>query len=380
MYVVSLALDPKVHDPESVVAFRARAYGEQVTHYSVVVPSPATVTTHLSQKTTVYGVGGRHKLTKLWRMYTRVQTLIAEKRCDVITSQDMYYLGLLGICFAKRHHKGLEVQVLGIEKLTWWRKRIAHFVLPRASVIRALSPRLRDRLINEFGVSPAQIVVVSIYVDVTKLGLEVRTLDNEDALGFIKAEQAFAATYGERFNFLSVSRLVPIKRIELQLEALAQLVPEFPAALLHIVGNGPEEEHLKEVVKVRKLTEHVVFHGYQSGYRLGLFYLECDCFLLTSDYEGWGMVIIEAMTAGLPIIMTDVGCAGELIVDGKSGLVVPPRDVPSLTTAMRRVLTDVALREQLAIGAIHALKQLPSFEQLLQEYRQNWELAFAKPL
>jgi len=313
-------------------------------------------------------------------MYTRVQTLIAEKRCDVITSQDMYYLGLLGICFAKRHHKGLEVQVLGIEKLTWWRKRIAHFVLPRASVIRALSPRLRDRLINEFGVSPAQIVVVSIYVDVTKLGLEVRTLDNEDALGFIKAEQAFAATYGERFNFLSVSRLVPIKRIELQLEALSQLVPEFPAALLHIVGNGPEEEHLKEVVKVRKLTEHVVFHGYQSGYRLGLFYLECDCFLLTSDYEGWGMVIIEAMTAGLPIIMTDVGCAGELIVDGKSGLVVPPRDVPSLTTAMRRVLTDVALREQLAIGAIHALKQLPSFEQLLQEYRQNWELAFAKPL
>jgi phosphatidylinositol alpha-1,6-mannosyltransferase len=380
MHVVSLALDPKVHNPESVVAFRARAYGEQVEHYSVVVPSPATVTTRLSQKTTVYGVGGRHKLAKLWRMYAWVQKLIDENRCDVITSQDMYYLGLLGIWFAKRYHKGLEVQVLGIEKLTWFRKLIAMFVLKRASVIRALSPRLRDRLISEFGVSPAQIVVVSIYVDVTKLGLEVRTLDNEDARGFAAAEHAFQATYGKRFNFLSVSRLVPIKQIELQLEALAQLTQEFPNVLLHIVGNGPEEVHLKEVVTARRLTNHVVFHGYQSGYKLGLFYLACDCFVLTSDYEGWGMVIIEAATAGLPIIMTDVGCAGELIMDGKSGLVVPPQNVPALTGAMRRVLTDATLREQLSIGALQALKQLPSFEQLLKEYRQNWELALTKPL
>ena len=108
--------------------------------------------------------------------------------------------------------------------------------------------------------------------------------------------------------------------------------------------------------------------------------MECDCFVLTSDYEGWGMVIIEAATAGLPIIMTDVGCAGELIVDGESGLVVPPQDVPALTTAMRQVLTDPALRERLSIGSLHSLKQLPSFEQLLKEYRQNWELALTKPL
>jgi hypothetical protein len=145
MYVVSLALDPKVHDPESVVAFRTKAYGEIVAHYSVVVPSPATVITRLSSKATVYGVGGRNKLAKLWRMYARVRTLIAEGRCDVITSQDMYYLGLMGLWFARKHSKGLEVQVLGIEKLTWWRKQIAKFVLKRASVIRALSPRLRDR-------------------------------------------------------------------------------------------------------------------------------------------------------------------------------------------------------------------------------------------
>jgi glycosyltransferase involved in cell wall biosynthesis len=292
----------------------------------------------------------------------------------------MYFLGILGIFFARRYHKGLEVQVLGIEKLTWLRKQIATFVLKRASVIRALSPRLRDRLVHEFGVAPAQIVVVSIYVDVSKLGLEVRTLDNEDSLGFAQAEQAFHATYGKCFNFLSVSRLVPIKRIELQLAALASLVPEFPAAILHIVGNGPEEAFLKQKVAALSLTNNVVFHGYQSGYKLGLFYLVSDCFLLTSDYEGWGMVIIEAATAGLPIIMTDVGCAGELIVSEESGLVVPPGDGAAIAQAMRRVLEDVTLREKMSVGALHALKALPSFEVLLREYRANWELALTKPL
>ena len=94
--------------------------------------------------------------------------------------------------------------------------------------------------------------------------------------------------------------------------------------MLHIVGSGPDEKKLKSYVARLGLEQHVVFHGYQSGYALGMFYRECDAFLLTSDYEGWGMVIIEAAAAGLPIIMTDVGCAGEIIIHGESGLVVPP--------------------------------------------------------
>ncbi len=380
MYVVSLALDPKVHDPDSVVAFRTKAYGEIVSHYSVVVPSPATVTTKLSDRVTVYGVGGQHKFVKLARMYARVRTLIAENRCDVITSQDMYYLGLVGVWFARRYHKGLEVQVLGIEKLTWFRKRLAHIVLKRASIIRALSPRLRDRLITEFGVAPERIKIVSIYVDVTKLGLSVHALPKEDMHGYEQARSTFQQQYGQHFNFLTVSRLVPIKRIELQLAALKTVVATSPKVLLHILGNGPEEEKLKALVVSLGLSEHVIFHGYQSGYHLGLFYQACDCFLLTSDYEGWGMVIVEAATAGLPVIMTDVGCAGELIIDETSGLIVPPGDTAAITAAMRRVVDDGALRQRLSVGALHALQALPAFPQLLTEYKENWDLALAKPL
>jgi glycosyltransferase involved in cell wall biosynthesis len=150
--------------------------------------------------------------------------------------------------------------------------------------------------------------------------------------------------------------------------------------MLHIVGNGPSENVLKETVANLSLTEHVIFHGYQSGYTLGMFYIECDCFLLTSDYEGWGMVIVEAITAGLPVIMTDVGCAGELIVNEVSGLVIPAHDVKALEEAMRRIGQNPELKHKLVEGAFHALRELPSFEVILEQYKKNWEIALECPL
>jgi glycosyltransferase involved in cell wall biosynthesis len=380
MYVVSIALDPKCLDPESVVAFRSRAYGTLVEHYSIVVPSPATVTVRLTDRVTAYGVGGRNKGTQFFKMYRFVSSLIRAKKCDVITAQDMYFLGFLGLLFARRYHLGLEVQVLGIEKLTPFRKRLAVFVLKRASVIRALSSRLKGRLISEFGIPEEKINVVPIYVDVNKLGLNMRTLSDEDTEKFRILREKFRETYGTSVNFLTVSRLVPIKRIESQLQAVKDLLPTFPNIMLHIVGSGPDEKVLREKVANLSLTAHVIFHGYQSGYMLGMFYIECDCFLLTSDYEGWGMVIVEAITAGLPVIMTDVGCAGELIIDEESGLIVPVGDLEALKGAMQRIMQDSKLKNELAEGALHALRELPSFEVILEQYKKNWEVALECPL
>jgi glycosyltransferase involved in cell wall biosynthesis len=292
----------------------------------------------------------------------------------------MYYLGLLGLFLAHRHHLGLEVQVLGIEKLNPVRKAIAIFVMKRASIVRALSNRIRDRLIKEFSIPEKNIKVVTIYVDVHKLGLDLRVLPEEEKSHFARLSADFRQKYRGKMNFLTVSRLVPVKRTYMQISALRALLPEFPNTMLHIVGDGPCEKELQRQVARLGLESHVVFHGYQKGYALGMFYVECDCFLLTSDYEGWGMVIIEAATAGLPIIMTDVGCAGELIIDGKSGIIIPPRDERALIEAMRKVLTDKEKREALSAGAINSLALLPDFDTILLQYRTNWEIALAHRL
>lgn len=380
MHVLNLALDPKTLDPESVVAFRNRAYGATIGQYSIIVPSPATITVQLSDVTTAYGISGLHKLVQLFRMYLCAESLFRVRPYVVVTTQDMYFLGLLGMLLARRHHLGLEVQVLGIEKLTPLRRRVALFVLRHASVVRALSVRLKNRLMTEFGVPEEKIVVVPIYVDVQKLGLDVRTLGIEDTKRFEALSHTFRENYGTKFNFLTVSRLVPIKQIKMQLATLAKLVVSYPDVMLHIVGDGPDEMVLKEQVTTLGLEEHVILHGYQSGFTLGMFYLECDSFLLTSDYEGWGMVIVEALTAGLPVIMTDVGCAGELVFNEESGLIVTPGDVVALSMAMERMVRDSELRNRLSENALRTLAQLPHFEVILEQYKKNWERALACPL
>ena len=375
MNVVSLSLDPHLFDQESVAALRARAYGTITTSYTVVVPTPAYVHTRLSENVEIYGTGSTFKLMSLFLIYKRLRALIREGRCDVVSTQDAYFLGLLGYFAARRHHLGFEIQILGLEKLSTFRKMLAVFVLKKASVIRALSARLGERLVREFRVPKEKINVVPIYVDVGKLGLDMRTLDEASMQAYRKLEEAFKKEYGACTNFLTVSRLVSIKNIEMQLRAVQELVTDFPQVRLHIVGDGPERAYLESQTRTLGIENQVIFHKAQYGYALGMYYINCDCCLLTSFYEGWGMVITEAATAGLPIIMTDVGCAGELIVDGESGLIIPVSDTEALIKAMRRIVEEPELRSQLSLGATKALAKLPSFEAILEKYRSNWHQA-----
>ena len=140
-----------------------------------------------------------------------------------------------------------------------------------------------------------------------------------------------------------------------------------------IVGDGAEKSNLKSKISKLKLENNVKLLGWQNN--PDEFYSQADAFLLTSNYEGWGMVAVEATIFGLPIIMTDVGCAGELIENEKSGLVVPVKNQTKLQEAMIRLISDDNLRNKLAEGAFLAIKNLPSKEETMALYKQSWEKA-----
>jgi len=112
---------------------------------------------------------------------------------------------------------------------------------------------------------------------------------------------------------LTVSRLVPVKNIFLQLESLAEIIKDHSQVVLTIVGDGPERERLQQLAKDLGIGDKVKFVGLVDN--PDSFYASADAFLLTSNKEGWGLVVIEAGSFGLPVIMTDVGCAGEVVVD-----------------------------------------------------------------
>ena len=148
-----------------------------------------------------------------------------------------------------------------------------------------------------------------------------------------------------------VGRLDYQKGLDIYLEALARLKQQTSRSLsAWLIGGGPLADDLQLQASRAGLDGVVRFTGYQEG----IFgYLQAsDLFVLPSRFEAMPIVILEALAAGLPCVVTDVGDNARLVEDGQQGLVVPANDVAALTTALRRLLESDKLRQAMGAKAV----------------------------
>jgi glycosyltransferase involved in cell wall biosynthesis len=146
-------------------------------------------------------------------------------------------------------------------------------------------------------------------------------------------------------RLLLVGRLSHAKRPDVALRVLQAVRERFPAAELHIVGGGPEEARVRQQVEELGLADSVRLLGRRDEVA-GLL-AEADCLLLTSDYEGCPIAVIEAMAAAVPVVATNVGGVPELVVDGETGLLADARDVHRLADHVGLILGDPDLATRL---------------------------------
>jgi len=148
-----------------------------------------------------------------------------------------------------------------------------------------------------------------------------------------------AAEQKESPTLLSVSNLVRTKGIDLNLHALQKLRAKYPILRYLVIGDGPEEARLRKLTGQLGLEKQVEFLGRQPHHQVMKYMAACDVFTLPSWNEGFGVVYLEAMASGKPVI----GCKGEGITDfvehGKTGMLVRPRDVDSLVEALDFLLS-----------------------------------------
>jgi glycosyltransferase involved in cell wall biosynthesis len=144
----------------------------------------------------------------------------------------------------------------------------------------------------------------------------------------------------------TLARLDPVKGISILLDAMSHLLPEYPEALLLIGGAGEEQEALERQAIALGIADRVVFVGpVQDPHD---FYRRVDLFVLPSVDEGFGLVLVEAMAMGLPVIGTRVGGVPEILAHGVNGWLVEPGDSVVLAAGIRTLLADPALRRQVA--------------------------------
>ncbi|MGH9468884.1 MAG: glycosyltransferase [Terriglobia bacterium] len=148
---------------------------------------------------------------------------------------------------------------------------------------------------------------------------------------------------------LSLARLDPTKRINLLIDAVAQLRAEGVRLKCWIVGRGPEEENLRRRVEEKGLTEDVLFLGFVDDIRP--YHHEADVFVLCKEGEGFGIALIEAMASGLPCIAPNNGGPAEIISHGMDGWLIDPGSSSALARMLRYVLEHESKRREASARA-----------------------------
>ncbi len=233
---------------------------------------------------------------------------------------------------------------------------VARFLVRRADRVRAVSKRVHEHL-QDLGVPASRIVTLPVYTDIPALQEIAVTTD-------------LRALYPDASCIvLSVARFVPQKNLLLLVRAFKKLHTENQKARLVLVGRGSEEKNIREEIATCGLVGSVTIMPWTKD--IVSLMKTADIYALSSNYEGWARVLVEAMACGLPIVTTAVGCAGEVCKDGVHGSVVPVGDENVFADALISLAGDADRRRTYS----HAGKtDAPTIFSNQDAYVRTWAL------
>ena len=198
---------------------------------------------------------------------------------------------------------------------------------------------------------------------------------------FEKFHRAYRDPRKKQDVILSVGELKQRKGYHVALEAFFKVRNKFPDLKYIIAGSGNNEnsgyyQYLRELIKKNNAENSVVFPGDVSESFLLEFYQEAKIFVLPSvnangAFEGFGLVLLEANAAGIPVIGTTPSGMDDIVDNGKNGFLVPPNDSVALSSAFVQILSNVELQVHLSAGAVAKARSM-SWEKTAELYSASW--------
>jgi len=216
-----------------------------------------------------------------------------------------------------------------------------------ADVLVAATPAEKEQLERLYAADPARIRVISPGVDTGRFH-SIPMAHAKECIGLC----------ADRRIILFVGRIEPLKGIDSLLRAIARIADRRPGLrerlCVPIIGGDPDRvREDDEMVRLQELRAElgigdiVTFLGAKDQDTLQYYYSAAEMVVMPSDYESFGMVALEAMACGTPVIASDVGGLAFLVQHGRTGYRVPARDPAALAAKMTRLLTDEGLRRRI---------------------------------
>lgn len=240
-----------------------------------------------------------------------------------------------------------------------WRTRFIYQSLVRKVV--AISANIANSLVSA-GVPEHQCQVIHSAVDPALLVPSPARSQIREELGAEPDDHVL----------LTLAALIPRKAIDVLLDALAQLAEEGCRPWLWIAGDGPLRRELESQAHRLGVEEQVRFLGQRTD--VADLLAGCDIFVLPSYREGLGVAALEAMAAGRPVVATAVGGLQEAVVNGRTGLLVPPANAAALAEAIGKLLRNEALCTQMGAAGPERIGERYLPEQMVTAYDALYRL------
>jgi N-acetyl-alpha-D-glucosaminyl L-malate synthase BshA len=307
--------------------------------------------------------------------YPPYETALASTMVDVIKNND---LDLLHVHYAIPHASaaymakrileqegkkipvittlhGTDITLVGRDKMY---APVVAFSINQSDAITAVSNNLRDETYKTFSIQK-EIQVIHNFVDVQRFARKP-----------IDAFKKVIAPNGERV-LLHASNFRKIKRVQDIVKIFYEVQKKIPSKLL-FVGDGPERQSAEELARSLGVCDDMRFVGKQE--QMEDILAIADLFLLTSEYESFGLAALEAMAAGVPVVSTNAGGLGEINIDGETGFMADVGDIQTMSHRSLEILeNDKTLNAFKQRAAAHALKFdigniIPVYEKLYERF------------
>jgi glycosyltransferase involved in cell wall biosynthesis len=216
----------------------------------------------------------------------------------------------------------------------------------RADLIIALSEGLRLELIDDMRLNPAQTITIPNPVQVSAIRKRIAEEQHRPA--------PLPPHHGP--TILGIGRLLRQKAFEILVDAVARHVP---GARIVLLGEGPDRPMLSQQAARLGIADRLVMPGFVED--VTPYLAHADIFALSSRWEGFGHVIVEAMAAGLPVVSTDCPYGpADIIEHEKTGILVPPEDADALGVAIKMLVEKPARARELAQAGLLAAERFES--------------------
>jgi glycosyltransferase involved in cell wall biosynthesis len=181
----------------------------------------------------------------------------------------------------------------------------------------------------------------------------------------------------KKYDFIFTGNLVPIKRLDIMIEAFRILKTKYKIETFKavIIGNGKLKQYLSELIEESNLTNNVQIIDFTN--EILEYYHNSKVFIMTSEYEGLPMSMIEALACGIPVIMPNLSNISDVVINGYNGLLVEPLDVNRFAQSMYELYSIKELYESLSEGANNFTNEY-KFEYSYENIQNEWNRLFSE--